>query len=275
MVAGDEPLEKRAIKLLNLSSFISHEPLLKLIQENIQFDAIRRSSTALIVMASNWHTGEFDTFTNRDLTDRLGPHIILASQALPGFFEPVQVGARRYVDGAVLGYARFGDAIDAGANNLHVIYLDPDIRLSKTKSNMNAIETIHRMFEITWAERLNASLRMSAKINETQLEMERARLAGKLSESQAEFVRRALLPLNVEKPVPKTTIHRHRPSTDADGPMGTLDLNRERLANLIEQGFDDAVSHDCEQNECVVLDDSETLAEIEAIRETSASRQPM
>jgi hypothetical protein len=34
--------------------------------------------------------------------------------------------------------------------------------------------------------------------------------------------------------------------------LGFLNTNRDRIARLIDQGFDDAVSHDCAESDCVL-----------------------
>ena len=149
--ASDEPLAKQSLKLLDLSSFISSEPLLRLIERVIDFDRIRQSSRKLKIAVTNWDTGEMEIFSNRDMTDEHGPSIVLASQSLPGFFAPVEINGNLYVDAAVLGYARLDAAIDAGAGIIHVIYVDPDIENIPGKALHSTLETLYRVFVLTWA----------------------------------------------------------------------------------------------------------------------------
>ena len=61
------------------------------------------------------------------MTDELGPRAILASAAIPGFFPPTEVGAQPFVDGGVVLNTPLVPAIEAGADILHVIYMDPDV----------------------------------------------------------------------------------------------------------------------------------------------------
>src|SRR5215510_2601199 len=98
----DEPLSERFLHTLAIDNFISREPFNQLIREVVDFEAIRGSAKLLSIASTNWETGEVVEFTNYDFTDKLGPRIIMASSAIPGFFTPQTVGAQPYVDGSVL-----------------------------------------------------------------------------------------------------------------------------------------------------------------------------
>ena len=67
------------------------------------------------------------------MSDYLGPRAILASAAIPGFFPPTEVGAQPFVDGGVVLNTPLLPAIDARADILHVIYMDPDVSNIPTK----------------------------------------------------------------------------------------------------------------------------------------------
>src|SRR6185436_10580210 len=98
----DEPLATRFLHTLAIDNLISREPFNQLIREVIDFESIRSSPKILNIATTNWETGEVIQFTNYDFTDKLGPRIIMASSAIPGFFTPHEVGAQPYVDGSVL-----------------------------------------------------------------------------------------------------------------------------------------------------------------------------
>ena len=53
-------------------------------------------------------------------------------------------------------------------------------------------------------------------------------------------------------PYKKLTIHRYRPRYESAGALGLLDLSLENINNLITQGFDETVAHNCVANECVL-----------------------
>jgi predicted acylesterase/phospholipase RssA len=251
---------QRGLRLVNLGSFISAEPLHRLINQTIRFDKIRSSDAALRVMATNWTRGGLDAFSNADLTDELGPRIIQASAAIPGFFPPVTVGEYVYVDAAVLGYATLAPAINAGADTLHIIYLDPDISAISIETLQSTLDTLYRTFTIQWADNLDDSVRAVDRINRQVEALEQTIREGMLTESLAESLIRRTLPSGRITFDPnkkllglrKISLHRYHPKDDLFGPLGLLNLNRGRLESLIARGFNDTVAHDCTASGCVI-----------------------
>ena len=251
---------QRALLLVNLGSFISAEPLHRLIDKTIRFDKIRCSDAALRIMATNWTRGGLDAFSNADLTDELGPRIIQASAAIPGFFPPVTVSKYVYVDAAVLGYATLAPAIKAGADTLHIIYVDPDISAIPIETMQSTLDTLYRTFTIQWADSLDDSVKAVDRINKQVDALEQAIREGKLTESVAESLIRKTLPsqritFDQNKKLlglRRITLHRYHPQDDLFGPLGLLNLNRERLEGLIARGFNDTVAHDCTASGCVI-----------------------
>jgi hypothetical protein len=79
-----------------------------------------------------------------------------------------------------------------------------------------------------------------------------------MSEEKAHRLLQDILPLGRfredAKPF-KVTAHRYNPGYDS-GPVGLLNLKRHRLEALIEQGYNDAVSHDCKANGCILVEDT-------------------
>ena len=55
------------------------------------------------------------------------------------------MGTQRYADAAVLGYTGAPPAIRAGAETLHVIYVDPDVNVLSEK-RAGSLDTLYRMF---------------------------------------------------------------------------------------------------------------------------------
>jgi len=251
---------QRGLRLVNLGSFISAEPLQRLIDKTIRFDSIRRSKTALRVMATNWSKGGLDAFSNADLTDELGPRIIRASAAIPGFFPPVLIGDDIYVDAAVLGYATLAPAINAGADVLHVIYVDPDIQAIPIETLQSTLDTLYRTFVIQWAHNLEISIQAVDRINKHVDVVERTIREGNLTKSLAESLIKKTLPPGSFTIGPneeilglrKITVHRYHPKDDPFGPLGLLNLDPRRLEALIRRGFNDAVAHDCIASGCVI-----------------------
>jgi predicted acylesterase/phospholipase RssA len=264
---SSEALEQRTLRLVNLGSFISGEPLLSLIQRTIRFEDIRRSKTALRIMATNWTKGGLEEFSNADLTDDLGPRIIKASAAIPGFFQPVEIDDDIYVDASVLGYTTLAPAINAGADTLHVIYVDPDVKNIPVEALQSTLDTLYRTFVIQWANDLEMSIRAVARINGHVDVLERTIREAKLSKSQAEILLKDLLPPGSFKIGPseeilgtrKIAVHLYHPEDDLFGPLGLLNLDRRRLEDLISRGFDDAVGHECANSGCVLSQSAEQV----------------
>ena len=53
-------------------------------------------------------------------------------------------------------------------------------------------------------------------------------------------------------PSSEVVIHRYSPSRAVGGALGALNFRQDRLIELIELGFHDAVYHDCAANGCVL-----------------------
>ena len=162
----EEPLTARLLYTLAVDNFITREPFNQLVREIVKFDAIRRTEKELRIAATNWETGEVEIFSNFDFTDKLGPRIILASSAIPGFFTPETVGAQTYVDGAVLMNTPLKPAIIAGADCLHIVYLDPDVSSIPVHYLGNLLSTLYRTQVINWAATVNESIKEAEGIND-------------------------------------------------------------------------------------------------------------
>lgn len=260
LATSNDRWAQRGLRLVNLGSFISPEPLRRLIDKTIRFDRIRVSNTALRVMATNWTRGGLDTFSNADLTNELGPRIIQASAAIPGFFPPVMVGEYVYVDAAVLGYATLAPAINAGADTLHIIYVDPDISAIPLETLQSTLDTLYRTFTIQWANNLEVSVQAVDRINTQVGVLEQTIREGNLTKPLAEYLITKMLPsgritLDPNKELlglRVVTVHRYHPKDDLFGPLGLLNLDRRRLEALITRGFNDTVAHDCMASGCVI-----------------------
>ena len=238
----DQALLRRFVELFDFSSLIDPAPWYGSIRREIDFQAIRRpDAPALRVAAANWETGKLKIFENAHMSDEVGPLAIAASSALPGFYPPAEVGSQPYVEGGVLQNTPLTPAIEAGALELHLIYLDPQIENVALSKHGNTLETLYRVQQISWASSVNADLAAARRVN-WHKEMLEAADASSLPRELVERYQR-FEPL---------TVHRHVPSEDFGGALGLLDLERDRLKRLIDQGFHDAQGHDCEANRCIV-----------------------
>lgn len=251
-----EPLTERLLYTLAVDNFITRDPFRQLVAEVVKFDSIRRTQKKLRVAATNWETGEVEIFTNFDFTDRLGPRIIMASSAIPGFFRPETVGAQAYVDGAVLMNTPLKPAIQAGADTLHVVYLDPDVSSIPIHYLGNLLSTLYRTQVIDWASTVNESIKEAEGINDALKILRGSEEA--VSRVNAKGVVQALAKfgkhLESLADYRMLKIHRYHPRDELGGPLSLLNTRRGRIEYLMERGFHDAVLHDCVESGCVLPD---------------------
>ena len=236
-------LERRAAELVDLSTFVTPAPSEELVRETVSLPRVRSAPVALKVTATRWRNGTLRLFSNADFTDAIGASILLASGAIPGIFPPVSIDGEPFADGGVVLNTPLKPAIDAGARTLHVIYLDPDPAAIPLKPVGSTIDTIGRMFAISFAATMKRDLEIASRINQGIHAVEAA--------ARGESVR-ALEPLHMggrgHRPL---QIHLYHPASDWGGTLGMLDFQRDRVARLIERGYNDAVGHDCATAGCV------------------------
>jgi Predicted esterase of the alpha-beta hydrolase superfamily len=250
-------LENRALQFIDVGSFVTSEPVRTLLPTIISLEGIRRSERKLRIVATNWTTGVLRTFENREMTDDQGFLIIQASASIPGIFLPTSIAGDLYVDGGVLMNTPLNCAITAGANMLHVIYMDPDVQNIAFHHLESTIEVFDRVIIITSATKINEDVDHAREINEGLDVLERAARDSAISSEEVRaFIRaagRIEERMKAGAPYKKLTIHRYHPHDDlGGGALGLLDFDRDRIASLIERGFEDAVNHDCATSHCVL-----------------------
>jgi predicted acylesterase/phospholipase RssA len=258
-LAQEAPLLQRVSELFNFASFVSLQPMIQTLQETIRFADIRRSAKVLQIAATNWETGVLTTFNNHDMTDQLGPLAIMASASIPGFFPPTHVGAQAFVDGGVLMNTPLTLAIEAGADILHVIYLDPKVENIPLSGIENTLETMYRMQIIAWAKALNNDIAAARHINREEayarLIADTLRLLQQRAPDENFF--RDIPVEDIEQHLQQSlqykqlTIHLYHPQDDLGGSLGFLNFDRERVEYLIERGFNDATDYSSDAYEVV------------------------
>lgn len=243
---SDEPLATRFLDSIDIAAFISPEPLYRLAAETIDVEALGRSPRRLVIAASDWKNGVLRLFTGREIAARYGVDAFLASAAIPGFFPPIEIDGVPFVDGGLLLNTPFSPSIAAGADVLHVIFLDPRVA-DQPIGLASTFEALYRVWMIMVASSVRHDMLRVYAINR-ELELHR-RMAASPAERERTAARstsgRAYRPL---------TVHSYRPSFDLGGAMGLLDFSQRFLDQLIEQGYRDAVAHDCTVQGCVLPD---------------------
>ncbi len=263
----EESLRERLINLFDVSAFISMQPWRDTIRETIDFSNIRADETRYLeVFATNWATGKLRAFRNSQMTDGLGPLAIAASSALPGIFPEVYVGAEAYVDGGVLMNTPLRPALEAGADILHVVYLDPDVASIPLATLNSTVAANYRLQQIAWAALVNQDIDRVMRINRGLAGFERIQRGEPLGGEELEgLAKAAILVLGGThrrryRPI---TVHRYHPREElGGGALGLLNLDREHLESLIQTGFTDATLHNCKDEECVLPETTRSLPEL-------------
>jgi len=251
-------LERRLVQLVDISLLVDLGPLERTLRK-LDYRAIQRSRKWLKIAATNWATGELRVFWNHDMTDGFGPVVLRASAAVPGIFPPAEVGAQPFVDGSVLMNTPLSLAIHAGADVLHVIYLDPDVSSIPLPRIPQSFSTMQRMLQIGWAAAYNADIAAASRINRTLQAVDEIRPRLPVGDRAAELLQ-GLVETRTptgRKPFRRLTIHRYHPHEElSSGALGMLNLDRDHLEDLIDKGYTDATLHDCDQEGCVLPEET-------------------
>ena len=249
-------LEHRTLEFFNLSSFISAEPLRRLIADTISIKDLMVSEKEVRVVATNWETGEAAIFKKEHFSDETGCGAILASAAIPGFFPPVEISGTCYVDGGVVMNTPLMPAIEAGADVVHMIYLDPDIKNIPLARLESTLDTLDRMMTIQFALNINADIEKADTINRGLDVIDRLGRedppGGKDAQAFIQAAERIQRHLKAGKPYKKIEIHRYHPREDLGGVLGILKFGRDHIEDLIARGVQDAVEHDCAVCGCCI-----------------------
>lgn len=273
IAAQRAPLLERTVGLFDFSSFVSLEPFRQTVHETVWFEDLRRSPKELLIIATNWELGEVRLFKKSDMTDQLGPHILLASAAIPGFFPPQPVGAQLFADGGVLLNTPIQPAVEADADILHVISLFPNIDKIPLDRPGSTLTRTYRQQVIAWATELREEIQNYQDLNDrigiVNMLLEAGIRLQAVSPDNEFFTGEGFQGIIARPPaeleqlrdemyrLPATklrTIHHYYPGDDISGPLGLLDFDRDRIKLLIQRGFEDAIGHDCERNKCVQRD---------------------
>jgi NTE family protein len=254
-----EPLERRVLEVLNFSNLLDTTRFRSLVRRVVDFDAIRRSPRQLQIVATNWRTGEARVFDNHELDDEAGPLIIVGSCAIPGIFPPVEIPPEIFSDGGLVMNTPLSPPLSAGADVLHVVYMDPDVRSIPLSDLQTTLNTLQRSFSISVANVFNRDIENARNINRGIALLEDPALASDMPEREARrFI--SVAPVLRERlargnPLRRVTIHRYHPGDLLGGALDVLSFEAPLVRKLIDRGFEDAVRHDCAAAGCVLADE--------------------
>ncbi len=138
---------------------LDNTPLRALLEDKLDLDAVRSSSTRILVTAVAIEEGEMHIFDNDDITvDHL-----MASMALPFVFPMVEIDGATYWDGGLGGITPLEPAIRAGATDVTCVVPHPYGTDGPVPTSPQ--ETLERAFEVMATTRLRQDVRRTRRIN--------------------------------------------------------------------------------------------------------------
>jgi NTE family protein len=250
---SSEDVNQRIFELVDVGTLVSAQPLAQLIASVVRLEEIRQSSIQLRIAATNWRTGVVRFFDNAQMTTDVGHLAVQASISVPGLLHSVEIEGQPYVDAAVVMNTPLKSAIDAGAETIHVIYLNPEVQDIPLSDIPNTSGEIYRALVIGFAFALNRDIEIARRINLGTSLLQKGTPGPHAS---ADDLKGVLLVgqhvQNTQSPYRQITIHRYQPQNDLGGIFRWFSFERNYVTDLIGRGFADAVEHDCKKNGCVL-----------------------
>jgi predicted acylesterase/phospholipase RssA len=247
--ASGQPLRQRFIEAFDLATFVTGEPLRRVVGDTLRPDRIQRSPCCIRIATTNWRTGGLRVFRNDEMDERHAPAVVLASSAIPGVFSSVEIDGEPYVDGGVVMNTPLRPAIREGADELHVIYMDPDVRRIPLPRLRNSMNTFYRTLVISFGLTVSRDIATARAINR------------RLQRHDVAAQRDVLTGAARDREYRPLTIHRYYPTDDLAGPYRWLEFEADHIYRLIERGYHDARAHDCDVNRCVFPDEDDAVSD--------------
>jgi predicted acylesterase/phospholipase RssA len=246
------PLARRALEFADTTMVVSNEVFVRVMRQMVDLQGIRESDKVLGIATTNWRTGELRVFANADMSDQIGHEAIEASTAFPGL-APVLIDGEPYVDGGYVLNTPLQPAIAANGDELHVVFMDPDIRNIPTRRFDNTFDVIDKFYHITQANLFKRDIGLARGINRGLNVLMGAHLNPSQWSGVLTLLGHARWPKGLtETPFRQLTIHLYHPREDIGGALGLINFDRGHIIDLIAKGYTDAVAHDCQASGCVL-----------------------
>jgi NTE family protein len=254
---SNDRLLERMKDMVNVSAFLNVEPFQRLIEDTIKPSAIRSSGKVLSVTATGWSTGIAQEFDFPRMTDEETWAAVRASAAIPGMFPAVKLFDEVFIDGGVVLNTPIGPAVDAGATEIHVVSLNPNMTQLPESHIENTLDTFSRVYAAMLVAKIDEDVASARWVNQGIEALERVDAGEDVNaETMQRFVRVARVisnRLRQEGKLPaKVTIHRYYPNRSLGDLLGMLNFHRGAIDKMIEDGYADTSVHDCKANKCVI-----------------------
>lgn len=242
---------------LDFNNLLSTYPMERMIDEVINFSALKRSPKKLYIATMDWDTTEAIFHTEKTLNQTEGPRVVRAACSVMGIFPFVWIDKRQICDATPVLETPIAPAIDAGIDHIHIIYLWPDTLLSKDGAAFQGtIRKLYRSAILPFGSDLFRQSRDIDHDNRFFIYSEEIRqgLAKGLHEKVVnEFAQR--LRERMEMPVQgKVGMNVFRPRRELSySPRDILNFKIDFIEHLIKRGYEDTRDNKCNTPECYGL----------------------
>ncbi|MBI1218069.1 MAG: patatin-like phospholipase family protein [Rhodobacteraceae bacterium] len=158
--------------LTSMTSFYDTAPLVRTLEELVDFDYLNTAGPRLSVGAVEVATGNFAYFDST--TTPIGPAHILASGALPPGFPPVEIDGRLYWDGGLVSNTPLQYVMEAAGNDPLCIF-QVDLFSAEGKHPANLSEVQQREKDIRFSSRTRLTTDRYRELNALSAAADRLR----------------------------------------------------------------------------------------------------
>ncbi|NWG03924.1 MAG: patatin-like phospholipase family protein [Syntrophaceae bacterium] len=154
--------------VLGADSIYDPEPLTNLLKKHLNPRSMAKSNRILRIQYVSLESGKLQTANNRS------PKIldwVLASGTMPYYFPPVEIRKEHFVDGGIRDITPLGQAFQAGAEAIYVIYASPfeverqEFVESWTGMKINAFTYLGRAVELMINEIYRTDIEGAKRLN--------------------------------------------------------------------------------------------------------------
>ena len=154
------------------TSLYDTHPMVKTLEDHVDFTALNSSSTAFVVTAVDIESGKLVRFRNHDHKEdartKIGPEHVLASGSLPPPLPATAVKGTSYWDGGLVDNTPLGDAIDAFSTSEDVerVLIVMNLFRKQRALPRNMLEVNDRVSELRFGNRARQDSANADTINE-------------------------------------------------------------------------------------------------------------
>lgn len=159
-------------KFLHSPSLFDNYPFIKMLDEELDIDAVMKSDIKVEVAAVD-NEGKFKIFSNKLSTSEDFKKAIVASTALPIQVPPVSIGDKSYVDGGTLKPVVISAAVHNLCDMIFIFLAKP----SKTGITMNATDFMKMPWwqKVPWVQKIRAKDSIETTIERFEITNENIR----------------------------------------------------------------------------------------------------